>query len=317
MSKPDKDYMKQHPLRHILFVSACLVTLGVGAADTLRITLVGDILLDRGVRKVINEAGGDALFSQEVDSLFAQSHVVVANMECPVTNIQAPQHKPFIFRGDPIMLHVLRKHGITHLNLANNHSVDQGREGLIDTYNNIRAHEGLTPIGAGNTMAEAAQPVLLASLPRSVWIVASNRLTLENFAYLPTQPSVSQEPFDSLCRRVATLRNNDPQAYIIVCPHWGREHTTTPTFAQRIQARQLIEAGADIIVGHHPHCVQQPEQYRGKHIYYSVGNFIFDQSAPLNNAALAVTVTLTSDSAFVSTTDLWIERCRPGKRPTK
>lgn len=298
-------------LRHILLVSACLIAIGVEATDTLRITLVGDILLDRGVRKTIDETGADALFTPSIDSLFKKADMVVANLECPATLRNTPQQKPYIFRAEPEMLTVLQQHGITHLNLANNHSIDQGREGLVDTYNNIRAREGLTPLGAGHNMAEAAQPVLLNDKPRKVWILVSNRLTLENFAYLPSQPSISQEPFDSLCQRVQQLRSNDATAYIIVYPHWGREHNPYPSFEQRWQARQLINAGADIIVGHHPHCIQQQEVYRGRHIFYSIGNFIFDQSAPLNSAALAVSIVITDTDAHLLTDNVWIHHCCP------
>ena len=125
------------------------------------VVLTGDILLDRGVRKVIDQHGVGHLFSDGVDSVFKSAQVIVGNLECPATKIKSPVFKRFIFRGEPEWLDTLRKHGITHLNLANNHSIDQGREGLIDTRSNILA-AGMVPIGAGENMQEAAQPVLLA-----------------------------------------------------------------------------------------------------------------------------------------------------------
>ncbi|MBQ2127665.1 MAG: CapA family protein, partial [Prevotella sp.] len=94
------------------------------------ITLTGDILLDRGVRHRIRQVGIDSLFSPAIDSVFAQSDVVVGNLECPATEIRTPAMKKFVFRADAAWLHDLRRHGITHLNLANNHSVDQRRGGL-------------------------------------------------------------------------------------------------------------------------------------------------------------------------------------------
>ena len=148
------------------------------------ILLTGDILLDRGVRQVIEQHGVGHLFSDGIDSVFQSAQVVVGNLECPATKIKSPVFKRFIFRGEPEWLDTLRQHGITHLNLANNHSIDQGREGLIDTRNNILA-SGMVPIGAGENMQEAAEPVLLASEPSKVWLVPSLRLALENDAYLP------------------------------------------------------------------------------------------------------------------------------------
>ena len=130
--------------------------------------------------------------------------VVVGNLECPATKIQSPVQKLYIFRGEPEWLEALKRHGITHLNLANNHSIDQGREGLMDTRQNI-IDAGITAIGAGANMTEAAEPVLLSRTPRNVWLVPSLRLALENYAYLPDKPCVSQEPMDSLLNLYAKL----------------------------------------------------------------------------------------------------------------
>ena len=216
------------------------------------ILFTGDILLDRGVRTVIDKRGPDHLFSRSMDSLFKASQVVVGNLECPATKIKAPVQKRFIFRAEPEWLTVLRKHGFTHLNLANNHAIDQGRQGLIDTKENIRKTD-MTPIGAGYNMKEAAQPVLLTDKPRKVWLVPSLRLALENFTYLPEKACVSQEPMDSLILRIWRLKKKDPQAVVIVSLHWGGEHTLKPVPSQRLEAHRLINAGADALICHHTH----------------------------------------------------------------
>lgn len=212
------------------------------AADTLDIVLTGDILLDRGVRKVIDRHGADHLFSAGIDSVFHSAQVVVGNLECPATKIKAPVFKRFIFRGEPEWLTTLKAHGITHLNMANNHAIDQGRQGLMDTRQNILS-AGMTPIGAGENMSQAATPVLLAETPRPVWLVPSLRLALENYAYLPDKPCVSQEPMDSLLCRIAQLRQADSSAVIIVSLHWGGEHTMKPMPRQRLEARQAHQCG--------------------------------------------------------------------------
>ena len=250
-------------------------------ADTLNVIFTGDILLDRGVRRVINQHGVDHLFSDGIDSIFRSAQLVVGNLECPATKIEAPVFKQFIFRAEPEWLDALKRHGVTHLNLANNHAIDQGREGLIDTYQNILA-AGMVPLGAGENMQQAAAPVLLASAPRKVWLVPSLRLALENYAYLPDKPCVSQEPMDSLLQRVFRLRQADSTAVIIVSLHWGGEHTLEPVPRQRHDAHMLIRAGADVLICHHTHTLQTIEDYHGHKIYYSIGNFIFDPSKPLN-----------------------------------
>ena len=295
---------------------ACLSAFAAppGANTTVGILFTGDILLDRGVRSVICRHGADHLFSRGVDSVLRASHIVVGNLECPATHIHAPMQKRFIFRADPEWLVILRKHGFTHLNLANNHSIDQGRQALLDTRTNILRAK-MTPVGAGHAMNEAAQPVLLATTPRKVWLLASLRLALENYAYLPDRPCVSQEPMDSLLRRVSRLRRSDPSAVIIVSLHWGAEHTLKPTPSQRLEAHRLIQAGADALVCHHTHTLQTVERYHGRPVYYSIGNFIFDQQKPINSQACMVKIEVTPDSVKTTTIPISIKHCVPQLSP--
>lgn len=294
----------------IALAVSLLLSVSAYSADTLNIIFTGDILLDRGVRRVINHHGVDHLFSDGIDSVFRSAQIVVGNLECPATKIESPVFKQYIFRSEPEWLDTLRQHGITHLNLANNHSIDQGREGLLDTKRNIKA-AGMVPIGAGASMQEAAGPVLLASSPRKVWLVPSLRLALENYSYLTDKPCVSQEPMDSLMQRVFQLRKADSTAVIIVSLHWGGEHTSKPVPRQRMEAHQLILAGADALICHHTHTLQTIETFRGKPIYYSIGNFIFDPTHPINAEACIVRLKITSDTINTETLPVQIRHCVP------
>jgi len=298
----------------IVLAVSLLFSVSARCADTLdstlTVVLTGDILLDRGVRRVIEHHGVGHLFSDGVDSVFQSAQVVVGNLECPATKIQAPVFKRYIFRAEPEWLDTLRQHGITHLNLANNHSIDQGREGLLNTRQNILA-AGMVPIGAGANMAEASEPVLLAEQPRKVWLVPSLRLALENYTYLTDKPCVSQESMDSLLSRVHRLRQQDSTAVIIVSLHWGAEHKLEPVPRQRHDAHMLIKAGADLLVCHHTHTLQTIEDYNGHPIYYSVGNFIFDQSSPLNSEACMVRLTIRRDTLETETIPIEIRHCVP------
>ena len=294
----------------IALAVSLLLSVSAYSADTLNIVFTGDILLDRGVRRVINHHGVDHLFSDGIDSVFRSAQIVVGNLECPATKIESPVFKQYIFRSEPEWLDTLRQHGITHLNLANNHSIDQGREGLLDTKRNIKA-AGMVPIGAGASMQEAAGPVLLASSPRKVWLVPSLRLALENYSYLTDKPCVSQEPMDSLMQRVFQLRKADSTAVIIVSLHWGGEHTLKPVPRQRMEAHQLILAGADALICHHTHTLQTIETFRGKPIYYSIGNFIFDPTHPINAEACIVRLKITSDTINTETLPVQIRHCVP------
>ena len=277
---------------------------------TLDIILTGDILLDRGVRQVIGRQGIDALFSPAIDTVFQSADIVVGNLECPATKVKAPVFKQYIFRAEPEWLADLRRHGVTHLNLANNHAIDQGREGLVDTYRNI-LKAGMVPIGAGRNMQEAAEPVLLSAQPRRVWLVASLQLALENWSPLPDKPCVSQQSIESLCQRIAQLRSSDPQCYIIVSLHWGWENHVEVVPRQRYDAHQLIDAGADCLVCHHTHTRQPMETYRQKPIYYGLGNFIFDPQRDINRQGAIVRLAITDSGAKAEEIPIFIRNCTP------
>jgi poly-gamma-glutamate synthesis protein (capsule biosynthesis protein) len=171
----------------------------------------------------------------------------------------------------------------------------------------------MIPVGAGDNMQEAAQPVLLASTPRNVYLLTSLQMPLENFSYLPDKTSVSHEDLDSLKTRVRQLKETDPCCYIIVSLHWGGEHTLRPVPLQRQQAHQLIDAGVDALICHHTHTLQTIEQYQGKPIYYSIGNFIFDQKKPINSKACMVKVTIKKESSHIETIPIVIRNCVPEK----
>ena len=285
--------------------------------STLTILFTGDILLDRGVRYYLEHGGMRRVIPDETADFLRSADVVVGNLECPATTVQAPAFKRYVFRGDPQWLDSLRAYGFTHLNLANNHSVDQGRQGLRDTRLNI-FKAGLIPIGADSTMQAAATPHLVNSLPTGegwgrapIYLLASNRLPLESFAYLPDRESVSQEPFDSLLNRVKAIKMADSIAVVIVNLHWGAEHTLRPLPQQRLEAHALIDAGADVIIGHHTHTLQTTETYRGKPIFYSIGNFIFDQQKPLNTRACIVRLRITPEKTMADAIPVRIDHCAP------
>ena len=321
--------------------------------STLTILFTGDILLDRGVRYYLEHGGMRRVIPDETADFLRSADVVVGNLECPASTVQAPAFKRYVFRGDPQWLDSLRAYGFTHLNLANNHSVDQGRKGLRDTRLNI-LKAGLTPVGADSTMKAAATAItLVKTLPQKtlppappcmegsnmplsadtaerlstplhtgrgrgeglllghVYLLASNRLPLESFAYLPDRESVSQEPFDSLLNRVKAIKMADSIATIVVCLHWGAEHTLRPLPQQRLEAHALIDAGADVIIGHHTHTLQTSETYRGKPIFYGIGNFIFDQQRPLNTRACIVRLRITPEKTMADAIPIRIDHCAP------
>ncbi|MDR0843703.1 MAG: CapA family protein [Tannerella sp.] len=281
--------MRIIPLILLFILSSC-------AEHELSICFTGDLLLDRGVREQINRKGADALFVG-VSPVWANYDAVIVNLECPATTRQAPVNKRYIFRADPQWLPALQKAGITHAALANNHTYDQGRGGLEDTYRNLQeAH--ITPIGAGSNAPQACSPVFISKGNIKVAVFNSVLLPLENWVYLEDEPSICQASVEELCEQIRQLKAK-AECYIVVVLHWGIEYAGRPQLQQRQDACRLIDAGADAIVGHHPHVFQPEETYRDKTIFYSLGNFIFDARREDANQGVMAGFTFTSKGITV------------------
>lgn len=246
----------------------------------LTITFAGDLMLDRGTRKVIEAKGPDFLF-ENVNEVISYSDYVVANLECVVCDSTLiPLNKKFTFRSNREWLLSLYNHNITHLTLANNHSLDFGKEGIKQTILNLDKI-GIKQIGYCSNSNAISQPVLIEK--------NGNNMAIFSSCFL--KQSYSNFSFDNasiLSEKIKIFKGLHPKTIIIVCLHWGIEKELKPTLIQAEQAHLLINSGADIIIGHHPHVVQSIETYHGKYIFYSIGNFIFD-----NNHSQAILPNLT------------------------
>jgi hypothetical protein len=172
--------------------------------DSIEIILVGDILLDRGVRERIENVGMSSIWDQQVIERFLKADYVIGNLECPATKIVQPVNKKFIFRAEPEWLSALKDAGFTHLNMANNHSMDQGRLGLIDTDKMIREY-GMSVTGFGHNFSQACRPVRLHDNP-SVYLVSSLQVPSENWVFLPDEPCVCEATSNELIEIIQALK---------------------------------------------------------------------------------------------------------------
>ena len=277
--------------------------------DELTVCFAGDLLLDRGVRQQIELHGADALFDS-VAPLFRRCDAVVVNLECPVTEKSTPINKRFVFRADPQWLPALKKAGITHAALANNHTNDQGRQGLEDTYNYLKIN-GLIPIGAGKNAETAAKPVIIKKGKIKAAIFNSVLVSLENWVVLPDEFSVNQQSASELCENIKNFRQKNKTCYIVAVLHWGTEYNPNPSADQRFQAHNLIDAGADVVVGHHPHVAQPIEYYHNKPIFYSLGNFVFDSKNPAANEGILAKINFNENGIKAEMKKYQIMNCKP------
>jgi len=288
---------------------ACVLLSCARPEPDVRVVFAGDLLLDRGVAAQAERRGLAALLTP-IRPVLSGADFVFVNFECPATDIRAPLSKRFCFRADPALLPGLAGAGVTHLILANNHSVDQGREGLIDTYANADA-AGLGIAGFGSDQASACRPVELLRGNLRIAVFSSVLLPLENWPYLADRAGVCQATCEQLSMSIREYRSDNPSATVVVSLHWGAEYRPLPQVTQRDQARMLSEAGADLIVGHHPHVVQSISRIGSTVVCYSLGNFMFDNPREETHKGLLVVLDVTGTGRRITLAPYRQDRCSP------
>lgn len=243
-----------------------------GASVTL--AFVGDILPASTVGKLIEKNGVDYPFKL-AKPLLESADIAAGNLEAPITTRGTPaQNKQFVFKGKPEYLKGLKDAGLDVVSLANNHTLDQGWEGLSDTMDALDDIK-LKHMGSGADDQEAFEPVYFEHDGLSVaYIGVSNVVPDGTWKAGPDHPGVA-ETYDTTRAVAAVKKARELANIVVVMVHWGNERADTPKDAQFNVGHTLIDAGADLIIGSHPHVLQGFEAYKGKWIAYSLGNFIF------------------------------------------
>ncbi len=250
---------------------------------------VGDVMLSRGVGAIMETQGDYTFPFQKIAETLASADLTFANLECPVSDAGRNRHHLYSFRADPRAIEGLNFASIDVVSVANNHMYDWGPEALLDTARRLK-EVGIQPVGAGANDLEAHYPLL----------VDLGNVRLAFLAYVDVEPKLATaapgrpgvawlEPE----RVLADIRFARPLAdIVIVSPHWGIEYAARPNRQQVELAHQMIDEGADLVIGTHPHAVQPVEEYNGRWIAYSLGNFIFDQKAAGTRRGMMLKVTL-------------------------
>lgn len=278
-------------------------------SDSLVILFTGDVLLDRGVRRAAEHRGWDWLFAG-VDSLFHAADATVVNLECPLTETNTPLGKQFIFRADTCTASALHRAGVTHATLANNHTNDQGFQGLRSTAASL-CRAGITPMGYGSDMEQRLAPTLVSKGRLTADLFCAVLFPLENWPSDPHDIAPCQTTAARLAEAIRRHRAAHPDHRIVCVLHWGVEFQSRATPQQIRQAQTLIAAGADAIVGHHPHVVQVRRQSDPVPVFYSLGNFVFDQSLPETRRAEMARIIILPDTLCAEAIPVSIVRCRP------
>jgi len=255
--------------------SFCVRSYAAPTPPRVRLVAVGDICLAGGVERGAVRSGSSYPFTRMLNDLRG-ADIAFGNLECALSSRGSRIPKRYNFRARPAWAARLAAAGFDVLSLANNHTQDYGRAALGDTVTHVQ-RAGIRAVGAGLTRAAA----------HAVQIVTVRGLRVGFLAYLgmfpPLLPVVSDSPSvamgypESVRRDVALARGKVD--ILLVSLHAGREMTLQPSARQKEIAHAAADAGADLVIGHHPHIVQPSERYRGARIFYSLGNFVFSPSA--------------------------------------
>lgn len=256
-------------------------TVEIKSNGNIVLLFAGDVYLSSHVLNAYEKAGGihgvlDGKIRQEIE----EADLFMVNQEFPFTDRGTPAaDKQFTFRIPTDRVHILTEMGIDMVTLANNHILDYGEEGLLDSCE-VLDEAGILHVGAGKNLDEARKLKTVRTGGKTIGFLGTSRVYMDgSWAAGAGHPGVFST-YDSR-QAVADIKAaRESCDYLVVYVHWGAEKETVPKDYQRTMGREYIDAGADLVIGSHPHVLQEIEYYKGKPIVHSLGNFVFGSSIP-------------------------------------
>ncbi len=280
----------------MLFTIAFLVCVSVTVAaaadlppqEELTIAAVGDLMLGGRVEPFLKEFGPSYPFTEVMPTL-GKADVVVGNLESSISlRGKAVENKKFTLRAGPLAAAALRQAGVRVVTLANNHSMDFGPLALKDTLAALDEN-GILSTGAGMNLDDARAPAILKIKGKTLAFLSySLTFPLEFFAS-ENRPGTAPGYSDYVKTDIEKARQLAD--LVIVSFHWGAELMTAAKEYQVELGHQAIDWGADLVLGHHPHVLQELEIYNGRLIAYSLGNFVFGSESNRTNTSIILLLT--------------------------
>jgi len=281
---PTLDSLGDYPLLHRLWLIGDIpipdalqkdlsAALRYEPLPTVELVAVGDIMLDKTARQMMETHGPTWPFAGEgVQPILSGADIAFGNLENPISTRGKLESKTYTFRADPSVVEGLRYAGLDVLSLANNHIGDYGDIALTDTLDILDSAQ-IVAVGAGRTITEAHQVRIVERAGLKVAFLAYNQINPKSFAATATSPGTAWLDAETMVSAVeAAQREAD---IVVVSCHWGVEYRSTADATQQKLARMLAEAGADLVLGHHPHVVQGLQYHPNTFTAYSLGNFVF------------------------------------------
>lgn len=249
----------------------------------------GDVLFANAFKAGYDAGGMNGVVAEDLLQKLKEADILMINNEFPFSDRgEAMAGKQFVFRCEPSYVKALTEMGVDIVSLANNHTLDYGKEALQDTFTTLDG-AGILYGGAGDTVERASQIQVIEANGMKFGFLAVSRVIPTADWKVENQAPGLFSCYDET-RLLELIKEGKNQCdFLTVYPHWGTEYRVTPDENQKQLAEKCMEAGADLIVGSHTHCLEGIEYINGKPVFYSLGNFIFGQSIE-QSAAVEVTV---------------------------
>ncbi|MCR4693699.1 MAG: CapA family protein [Pseudobutyrivibrio sp.] len=280
------DYCKETGIQNYSFDNTYLLDDNESTSpNEIVIDLAGDLTLAENVSTTVfmdqQINGIEDCFSQDLLDEMRSADLMIINNEFAFTDRgEALEGKAYTFRGNPSRVGLIKELGVDLVSLANNHVYDYGEIGLLDTLDTLEG-DSIPYVGAGRNLNQAVTPVYFIVGGRKIAICAATQIE-RTFTY--TKEATEDSPGvlkclhpELFCQEIAMAKTNAD--YVIVYPHWGTEGNANYGTDQAALARKFVDAGADVVIGGHTHCLQTIEYMDDIPIYYSLGNYYFSVSA--------------------------------------
>ncbi|HEX8846530.1 MAG TPA: CapA family protein [Pyrinomonadaceae bacterium] len=265
---------------------------------------VGDIMLSRGVAGVMARAGDPSLPFRKMDEVLKSTDFNFGNLESPISGNDRVMGRGLVFNAHTRDISGLTEYNFKVLNLANNHAFDQRLAGLQHT-RKFLDERGITHMGTGDNLEEAWQPKTVTVNDLRIGFIGASYASVNDGGVARNEYVARIEDLDRLKKAITQVKADAD--FIVVTMHAGTEDTPRADPQRKLDrlqidfARAAIDYGADIVIGAHPHWIQNMETYNGKYIFYSLGNFIFDQHNPFNKEGLTLRITLHGEKMTAAT----------------
>lgn len=244
------------------------------AGDTTTLMFVGDVMLSRSVGDKMKKTGDERWPFLKIAEYLKEADLLFGNLEGPISDRGANVGSIYSFRADPKVIEGLKYAGFDILSVANNHIGDWGREAMKDTFH-ILGENGISYAGGGFNENEAHAPIIKEVKGTKFAFLAYTALGAGYTKAVGEQSGIAWLDIDRMKNDITQAKEQSD--IVIVSFHFGEEYQTEPNQHQKNTARSAVDAGASLVIGHHPHIAQEIEKYNEGYIAYSLGNFIFDQ----------------------------------------